>query len=742
MITMASFLEDYKNGVGGAIALNNFLISNPKHTLALAINEIKNTLDDKKTFVETIAFLNNFDYREFEVEEQLLYLFNLFLLYINFNRISSANSTYSIMKSITSTNLPPEWQIIHLQAKCELLAYAGNRKQRALEIEKCLKIIPQKSGRYNIVYFVYIIELCDATNYEKLEEHQKIFTLVNNEKRFLWRPKFTMLIKLSDQGYFEKIKPILDNIIDDIPKNMLGKSIFFLEKLFQVFIKNNYSVLDEKNIYDGDLLSCVSLIRNEPVKALFWAKKGVESHTYYKNDSTFKSYCLLRAELANGNVNTAKYFLTYKQRLGSSSLFDDFFWFRIFHIKGDKIKAQFYYDLFANSADKFDLHKRFDIELKLSPEISLTDLRFYAEKRTIDIKLISPKFSSGQNIKYPDDAICSIIGDSPIINHVKDLVNKYAKVESVVLIVGETGTGKELIAKALWQASPFNTQPFLPINCGAISDHLLQSELFGHKKGAFTGAFQDHKGILEEAKGGIVFLDEIGEISNQMQISLLRVLESGEYRSVGGVINKKINCKIIAATNRNLTEHVNSGHFRKDLQYRLERLVIEVPALRTRITDLPALINHFLNTLNTHLPPINFDKISLQQLATFPWEGNIRELRNEMERVRLFHSDKKTLTIAELSEKYRMMAATLKVQPFKSSNELLKSPLNLKSKFRRLEELKVLFQTNKTLSRTEVATYLKVSPNTAANYLSTLEKENFISAVKDGTLKSNYYEKN
>ena len=140
------------------------------------------------------------------------------------------------------------------------------------------------------------------------------------------------------------------------------------------------------------------------------------------------------------------------------------------------------------------------------------------------------------------------------------------------------------------------------------------------------------------------------------------------------------------------------------------------------------------------------DSSELNQLYTvvlllFPWEGNNRELRNEMERVRLFHSDKKTLTIAELSEKYRMMPVTLKVQTLKNSNSVLNSPLNLNSKFRRLEELKALFQMNKTLSRKEVAVYLKISPNTAANYLGALEKENFITAIKDGALKTNFYEK-
>lgn len=737
---MEQYLIDYKNGKSSVgEPLINFLKTNPHHQLGLAIQKIQNSIRGKLTYDETIASLNDFNYKEFEVEEQLLFLFQLFSFYFYNARISSAKSIYSIMKSITSANLAPEFQILHMQAKIELSGNLGFHRQRLLELENCLNILGKKSGRFKLFIWVYLYELLITGNYQKMDEYLITLNQLHLTNSRDCAPKFLIFLRKLDQGYYSENYSKTDFLQEELSVPLRNSSDYFIyrEDFIQIFEKCNFDEFEKEKERDYPMLSTISLLKKDSKKALFYAQKDLEVFIPYAATSAFISYYLIRAELANGNIIAAEYFLENKRRLQSESMFDDYFWFHIYHSKGDKIKAQLYFDQYANNADRFDFNRRFDVEIRLSPEISLTDIRKYSQNRkknhrtTLNINPIE-KFVTPE-----ENAFDLLVGESPQISQMKLLVKKYASVDTTILVVGETGTGKELVAKALWKSGHYSKNPFIPINCGAISDHLLQTELFGHKKGAFTGAIQDHKGIFEEAKNGVVFLDEIGEISAQMQVSLLRVLESGEFRPVGSSENKKIKCKIIAATNRKLTDHVKSGGFRQDLQYRLERLTIEVPALRDRTSDIPALINHFLNKLNPQLPALSFDNTALQFLTQLPWQGNIRELKNEMEKIRLFYSDKKILTVDELSEKYKIQFKSSK----KSSNLVdEKSMLNHKSKFRKLEELKLLFQTQKSLSRIEVASFLKVSNNTAANYLLTLENEKFIKKITLNNTKSNHYE--
>jgi DNA-binding NtrC family response regulator len=398
------------------------------------------------------------------------------------------------------------------------------------------------------------------------------------------------------------------------------------------------------------------------------------------------------------------------------------------------------------------LFERYDTELKLTPELSFKDLRYFITKfRHNQTYQDYTKFEQKPTVtfdyqakKEENEILGAMIGQHPTLLEVKNQIKKMEKVEIPILIFGETGTGKDLVAKALWKSGSLKNKKFIAINCGSLSDHLLQSELFGHKKGAFTGAIQDHKGFFEDAQGGIVFLDEIGEISPKMQISLLRVLESGEFRPIGGNETKNLNCKIIFATNRLLSDLVKKGLFRQDLQYRLERLIINLPPLRDRLDDIPILTDYFLNKQHPHLHAIAIDHIALEHLKTLPWEGNIRELRNEMERIRLFHSDKKMVTIEDFSDKYRPLTNT----NVKRNQEVNSKPLpldnkhlNLKSKFRKLDELKDLFNHYGKLSRSEAARLLSVSLNTSANYLSTLEKEGYIKKITPtNSVKTHYYE--
>lgn len=226
-----------------------------------------------------------------------------------------------------------------------------------------------------------------------------------------------------------------------------------------------------------------------------------------------------------------------------------------------------------------------------------------------------------------------LIGESSIMHEVYYLIKTVAHTDATVLILGETGTGKEIIANIIYKLSTRNNNNFIPINCAALSENLLENELFGHEKGSYTGAIQEHKGIFETASIGTIFLDEIGEISPKFQAKLLRILESGEYKRIGSVVKRKTNARIIAATNKNLKNMVQEKKFRDDLYYRLNIFPISIPPLRDRITDIPLLIDFFINELNKkyNINKLGVSEVALTLLFRYRFPGNVRELKNIIE---------------------------------------------------------------------------------------------------------------
>jgi len=228
----------------------------------------------------------------------------------------------------------------------------------------------------------------------------------------------------------------------------------------------------------------------------------------------------------------------------------------------------------------------------------------------------------------------NIVSKNENMQKIFDVIKKVAQYRSTVLITGESGTGKELVARALHYNSERSQNPFVPINCGAIPENLLESELFGHAKGAFTDAIRTKKGLFEEADGGTLFLDEIGELPAQLQVKLLRVLQDGEIRRIGESKSIQIDVRIVAATVKDLQKEVNEGHFREDLFYRLNVLPIHIPPLRERKEDIPLLIQHFIGKYNQILSKnvTDIDHSGLEALMNYKWYGNVRELENTVER--------------------------------------------------------------------------------------------------------------
>jgi len=288
-------------------------------------------------------------------------------------------------------------------------------------------------------------------------------------------------------------------------------------------------------------------------------------------------------------------------------------------------------------------------------------------------------YNEDEVVPTPDEVDhYDIIGDGDAMRRVYGLVRKVAPTTTTVLITGETGTGKELIAGAVHRTSDRRDHPFIKINCAAIAENLVESELFGFEKGAFTGAVHRKPGRFELAHRGTLFLDEIGELSTDMQAKLLRVIQDQEFERVGGLKTIKVDVRLVAATNKNLLDEVRRGSFREDLYYRLNVMPIHLPPLRERSEDIPALTDYFLKKFNEKLGKNvrDVDPAARERLAAYPWPGNIRELENLIERLVLL-KESDTVGMRDLPEEVRHAALPSAVddreQGEKSFKEIIKS---------------------------------------------------------------------
>ena len=306
----------------------------------------------------------------------------------------------------------------------------------------------------------------------------------------------------------------------------------------------------------------------------------------------------------------------------------------------------------------------------------------------------------------------NIIGSSEEIRRVLGMVERVADSDSTVLVTGDSGTGKELVAKAIHYNSPRASKPFIPINCGAIPGELLESELFGHVKGAFTGAIANRTGRFELASGGTIFLDEIGELSLNLQVKLLRVLQERRFEPVGSAKTQEADVRVIAATNVDLAKAVAKGQFREDLFYRLNVIPIAIPSLKERRSDIPLLLHHFVTTFNQtkNRNLTGFSADALEALYHYAWPGNIRELENLVERLAILKGNGQ-VEMADLPEHYR---ATPSVTPVPSDAiEIPENGMDFNTAVDAYENLLILQALEKTgWNRNQAAALLKLNRTT------------------------------
>ena len=306
----------------------------------------------------------------------------------------------------------------------------------------------------------------------------------------------------------------------------------------------------------------------------------------------------------------------------------------------------------------------------------------------------------------------TLLGESTAIRELRGLIDQVARSKSTVLVTGESGTGKEVVARAIHAASPRAAQKFVAVNCAAIPGALLESELFGHVRGAFTDAMRDRVGLFEEASGGTLFLDEIGELELPLQAKLLRTLQDDEIRRVGDSATMRVDVRVIAATLRDLSADVATGRFREDLYYRLAVVPLAVPPLREHPEDIPALALHFAarHAVRHGLPPVELSGSVLAALQLQPWPGNIRELENVIERA-LVLAESPAIDVEFLGTVMRMTRTVAPAAQIAAESE----DLSLAAATRDLEQRLIRRALDAaTGNRTQAAKLLDISPRTLA----------------------------
>ena len=694
---------------------------------------------------------------------------NIYLLFISTairftsirKQLEKSNVIQSIGASLTKEKIHPLVESHYMQSIATLKFFEFKMSESIWLAKESVAKIDRAAPRY-LPFFIHIVSFA-ALQGRLYEFSKKDLAYLESLKEGKWAPSRVKIL-LSNYLWTGKYKDgfVLQEEYKKNHKNDGTNVVQVQENILKILSGD----LDENNYQDN--------LTRLYVNSLYYLKSGdiekakLNFQLLQKEekisiiDFPFEEYLPLHIELSQKNIGKSKLMLHEVIQKRGQHYMDDLFLARIQLLEIDMTGAFESFNRLLLNVKQYGAMPRLLFELQFAKELKTTDLLLLMNGTQEDQELPALELSPIPAISPRKDnkGIHLLIGESVALYQVKQLVKKFAILKEPVLITGETGTGKELISRAIHDEGSHPHEPFLAINCGALTESLLQSELFGYVAGAFTGAQKERQGIFEAAGKGTVFLDEFGEISPQMQVSMLRVLASNEIRMIGGTKNRQIECKIVIATNINLHQAVNDKKFREDLYFRLARFDINIPPLRERSEDIPQLIEYFLNRDNDQIGKVQRISKELQQaLANYRWPGNIRELKNEIERLKILHVDKKVLSLEDfdftrLHEMQIPKANNENVQSVnlvkvpKSKNEeivldherILKIVQRGSKSENRQKILKELFQTYKKLTRIQIVEIMAINPGSISKELQVLCKINFIKKITPTkSVKSHYF---
>lgn len=724
-----------------------------------------------KEFVETNKTLSEI-LREFASEEQPVEVaFKMLLIKIGSATEVLAAKEYKQVDEAIENGHPDE-ELFLLFISYLILAYSN--KKMYVKCESIYRISnsfsiskyqPMVQAYYYYAIYYYYFEI---NNYAKIDEMQKLALskIPKNSLRYpnllsrighvmgvfgklhdLPKEDFALLEKLSETEYMA-LGALADNSLFAGDTDLIHK---YKTELSRRYKEHNSTSVDigksMLELYQGDFEEKKNVTDDFKVCLLYYKalkKRDLDSarEAFKKiNDASLCSIFIF--------VNYHHSFVTGRFEILEKLIKEkadhfyhymlDFFLARYFLIKKNKDLARYYYAQLLKNCEKHHAINRLKFEMQFAFE--LTPDSFFEltqplqtpiseeNSKTLAAELISPdSASTGFN---------RIVGKSKGILTIKKQVEQFANIQRPILIIGETGAGKEVVARAIHEESIHKAEPFLAINCGALTDTLLQSELFGYEVGAFTGAVTAHKGIFEAAEKGVVFLDEFGEMSQKLQVSLLRVLENNEIRRIGGTKERAIHCRIIAATNANIEELISKKLFREDLYHRLKQFTISIPPLRNRKEDIPQLINFFLTEQNAQQKQtLSGDLMAIFQ--EYQWPGNIRELKNEIDRIKIFCGYKPMIEVVDVELEW-MKSSLPKTQIKNRQDQKLSKEEEMHQRLldrkisageKRRQQIIKLFQQYKELTRSQITDALEICSLTATKDLQQLCKEGRLEKVK------------
>lgn len=649
-----------------------------------------------------------------------------------FSHSEKANSICSIIESFSKNKIPSIIFSFFLQGKATLYRALGNTEEFVKLMEESIAIADKKSPRYLDIIFNYYGMLALQGKMQENGKYKVIDESLKWPKHIILRLK---LLKVVNSIYNGNCKEghLYNRELQSSGEELGSYNFNSYESTFKIlagdFEEESYT--QEK---DKKLVKVFNSLSNGKIDEALLLFNAIDKNV--KSRSNLSRNLPLHLELCQRKSGMAKFLLKEMNRKGDLHYMDDLFLGRIQLLENDKDGADETFSRLNHNVSYYGAQGRLEFELLFAKEMQLPHilklLKGWDKNKNSSANKTKPLKTNPEMISKR--GVDLIIGKSPSIVKIKESIKKYATLKAPILVTGETGTGKELVARAIHEEGPHQKEPFLAINCGALTETLLQSELFGYVAGAFTGAQKERIGIFEAAGKGTVFLDEFGDISPKLQVSLLRVLEANEIRLIGGNTTRQIECKIVVATNIDLHEAVAEKKFREDLYFRLARFEIRLPALRNRVEDIPELIQFFLDSNNNeHNTKKSITNELLKLLASYPWPGNIRELRNEIERLCILNSNQEIFNLEHIDTMHFSHLNIPNNLSQETSNKESKNveinPLDpetqtiLESGFRvenRQNKIKKLFQQYKKLTRNQIIKLTNVGPSTATKDLKTL----------------------
>lgn len=649
-----------------------------------------------------------------------------------FSHFEKANSICSIIESFAKNKIPSIIFSFFLQGKATLYRAIGNTEEFVKLMEESIANADKKSPRHLDIIFNYYGMLALQGKMQENGKYKVIDENLKWPKHIILRLKILKVVNSIFNGNCKE-GHFYNKELQSSGEELGSYNFNSYESTFNIlsgdFEEENY--IQEK---DKKLVKVLNSLSNGKIDEAQMLYNAIDKNG--KNYSNLSRNLPLHLELCQRKSGMAKFLLKEIKSKGDLHYMDDFFLGRIQLLENDKDGADETFSRLNHNVSYYGAQGRLEFELLFAKEMQLPHilklLKGWDKNKNSSVNKTKPKKTNPEIIGKK--GVDLIIGKSPSIVKIKDSIKKYATLKAPILVTGETGTGKELVARAIHEEGPHQTEPFLAINCGALTETLLQSELFGYVAGAFTGAQKERIGIFEAAGKGTVFLDEFGDISPKLQVSLLRVLEANEIRLIGASTTRQIECKIVVATNIDLHDAVTEKKFREDLYFRLARFEIRLPALRNRVEDIPELIQFFLDSNsyeNNTKKSITNELMKL--LTSYPWPGNIRELKNEIERLCILNSNQEIFSIEHIDTMHFSHLKIHNNQSQETSNNESKNverkPLDvdtqtiLESGFRvesRQNKIKELFQQYKKLTRNQIIKFTNVGPSTATKDLKTL----------------------